>query len=171
MVMGGNKDMKTGLGVSMPCSSEKLETSSMKPWSEMDWKDIYLEHRPIVRHALQSDARVEDIAQCYAPATLSRIETACVKGLKAIVDALRSKYLQDACPADCDWAEIAWDPGRREIIEKMILQDSSVVQELGVHKAHDSFNISIVVSDAYGDIVNERNIFSSSKPPEYQNGQ
>lgn len=171
MVMGGNKNMKTELGVSLPCSSEKLETSSMKPWSEMDWKDIYLEHRPIVRYALKSDARVEDIARGHAPAMLNRIETACVKGLKAIVDVLRGKYPQNACPADCDWAEIVWDPSRRKIIEKMILQDSSVVQELGVHTAHDSFNISIVVSDAYGDIVNERNIFSSSKPPEYRNGQ
>jgi hypothetical protein len=171
MIMGGNKNMKTELDVSMPCSSEKLETTGMKPWSEMEWKDIYLEHRPIVRHALKSDARVEDIAQCYAPATLSRIETACVQGLKTIVDALRSKYPQDVRPVNCDWAEIVWDSNRREIIEKMILQDSSVVKELGVHKAHDSFNISIVVSDAYGDIVNERNIFSSSKSPEYQNGQ
>lgn len=136
---------------------EKDSISFMNGWGDLNWEDIYADHRPIVQKALNGADLVAFISKSYSSQIVKRIENHCVAGLKFLVDELRAKYPASAQPKDCDWTSIILNPERHASIEQKLLNDKQLEKAFRKGHAAESYNIAKAVSDEYAAHINKIN--------------
>jgi len=131
--------------------------SFMNGWGDLNWEDIYADHRPIVQKALTEADLVAFISRDYSSKLVKRIEDQCVAGLKSLVDELRAKYPASTQPKDCDWTSIILNPERHVSIEQRLLNDKQFEKTFRKGHAAESYNVAKAVSDEYAAHINNIN--------------
>ncbi len=131
--------------------------SFMNGWGDLNWEDIYADHRPIVQKVLTGADLVAFISRDYSSQIVKRIENHCVAGLKSLVDELRAKYPASAQPKDCDWTSIILNSERHVSIEQRLFNDKQLEKTFRKGYAAESYNLAKAVSDEYATRINNIN--------------
>ncbi|MBW3001838.1 hypothetical protein KY338_01595 [Candidatus Woesearchaeota archaeon] len=140
----------------------------MEGWEERTWNDVYAEHTPIVKKALQEDELTHHVSE-HPSDVVDLVVSDCADGLKKIVDDYRLTQKKGAAPGDVDWAEFVFYSLDSTKIREVLSEDPVLQEKLGDDHEMTAINCALVVSEKYAEFVNERTL--ATRANGYQSGE